>query len=259
MRLPIAESEVGGGLGPIPPPPPNPTARPGTGRSRPLVRAEPLRTRRSGDSAGCGPGSFSVGGEHPQPSPLSPQPALGCPRAAPARRGRNRAWGEPPHLRRGRAPGAPGGLRSGGWGRAWARGAPPCAGASASASAASAASASAAAAAAAAIHCGPGRPSRAPSERKPRRRRRNPAGEERPRPRLRPAPGPAPEARPAECREAPFLPSPFSPSISRFFPFALHGLREYLGFSGEFDSRPCHFLLPRPWTSLSAFRNIHFL
>lgn len=184
------------------------------------MRAGPLRTRRSGDGAGCGPGSFSVGGALTRPSPLSPQPALGCPRAAPARRGRNRAWGGPPHLRRGRAPGAPGGLRSGGWSRAWARGAPPCAGASASASAASAASASAAAAAAAAIHCGPGRPSRAPSERKPRRRR-NPAGEERPRPRPRTAPGPAPEARPAERRERPFLPSPFSAFISRFLPSPL--------------------------------------
>lgn len=115
----------------------------------------------------------------PRPSCLgSSQPP-----AAPAGRGgRNRACARPPHLRRCHAPGAPGGLRSGSWGWACARGAPPCAGSSASASAASA---SATAPAAAAIHCGPGRCSRAPSKRTPRRSR---AGKRRPRPRLSTAP-----------------------------------------------------------------------
>lgn len=167
---------------------------------------------RAGPSAPAGLDTVQAAGL----APLSEEPQLPGPPASilsrpsdalgPSRR--EEAGTEPGTGRLTCAVAAPGGLRSGGWGRAWARGAPPCAGASASASAASA---SAVAAAAAAIHCGPGRPSRAPNERKQRRRRsqagRNGRG---------PAPAPPPRrVQPsAERRARPFLPPSSPPSVS---------------------------------------------
>lgn len=154
-----------------------PRAGPAAGRCRPPAEIRPSHPSPPAAVSAAGSASGSQQGA-PRPPLSALGRNLGCPRAAPAGGGRDWARGGPSHLRCGRAPGPPGGLRSGSWGRAWARGAPPCASASASASAASAASASAAVVAAAAIHCGPGRPSRAP-----RKRTALPAGRKRPRPR----------------------------------------------------------------------------